>query len=291
MERGGRVRVAERKSRYSDATDARIHYHYWAGGPAAVAIVHGNSHCGGVYIPLAESLASDGFTVAAIDLRGHGQSEKPDHGYGWQQLKEDVLGVIEGLGLRDVLYVAHSRGGGASLLAAGARPEICRGVVAYEPTVPTARPQTTAAELVARAMRLRHTFASRQEMRNHYRHRGAFKGWRDDYFDAYVEHGALAREDGSVELACPPRVVAKLYEALWDEEPWLAAQPCDLPVRIVLGEHGDRQGPRDPTPTVRRLFPNFDLIAMAGATHSGPMEQPELFESLVREFWTSAPPP
>jgi pimeloyl-ACP methyl ester carboxylesterase len=278
------------QDRYSDATGVRIRYLYWPGNEHAIVIVHGNMHCGGLYVPLARRFAADGFTVASIDLRGHGLSDKPETGYGWDYLRDDVAAVARGLDAKDVFFVAHSRGGGASLLAATLLPELTRGVLAFEPSVPVTRTKEYVENIKERALARRSAFPDRQAMYDHYRRRGAFKGWREEYFLAYLDHAALQREDGSLELASPPWATARLYDAIIDPRGWEGAATSNVPVRLVYGEKGDRLGPLDPSPTIKAIFPNASLITMADATHSGPMEHPDVFERMARDFWAEIAP-
>jgi non-heme chloroperoxidase len=46
-----------------------------------------------------------------VDLRGHGLSDKPED-YSWSAFRNDVAALLDKLDLRDVVIVAHSRGGG-----------------------------------------------------------------------------------------------------------------------------------------------------------------------------------
>src|SRR6185436_12500212 len=78
--------------------------------------------------------ASD-FHVYAVDMRGHGLSERSGT-YTSPELRDDIVRFLDALDLHGVLFVAHSRGGGSSLLAAAARPERVKGLVVYEPTLP-----------------------------------------------------------------------------------------------------------------------------------------------------------
>lgn len=48
--------------------------------------------------------------VIAVDLRGHGDSDKPAHGYRIARLAADLHGLVEELDLRDITWVAHSMG-------------------------------------------------------------------------------------------------------------------------------------------------------------------------------------
>lgn len=48
--------------------------------------------------------------VVALDMRGHGESEKPDFGYRVYRLAKDVRDVMEALDLTDAVLMGHSMG-------------------------------------------------------------------------------------------------------------------------------------------------------------------------------------
>jgi pimeloyl-ACP methyl ester carboxylesterase len=293
-EGAGRVNLAPMGLESGFVQSNGISLHYLAAGPGAgkpLLLVHGNSHCGGVWAPLIEDLAGLGFRAYGLDLRGHGYSDKPDDGYDWASIGADVAGAVEGLGLQDALVVAHSRGGGASLLAAAYHPGRIRGVVAFEPTTPLSRatpPGSSgpppALRLAERTRRRRTAFPSREFLYAYYREREQFRDWREDYLRALVEHGTEEVE-GGIERLCPGWVEGKLFEAMLDEGPWREAPRRDTPVLLVYGERSGRLGPgRDPAAPVTRIFPRARSHVMAGVTHFGPMEQPDEFRRIVIEF-------
>jgi pimeloyl-ACP methyl ester carboxylesterase len=53
---------------------------------------------------------SDRYRVLAIDMRGHGDSDKPAHGYRIQRLAKDLHDVLRTLDLQDVTVLGHSMG-------------------------------------------------------------------------------------------------------------------------------------------------------------------------------------
>jgi pimeloyl-ACP methyl ester carboxylesterase len=279
------------ESRFVEANGVRLHFLEWRSESPPLVIVHGNTHCAGLYEPLGDRLAPD-FHVLSLDLRAHGLSERAPP-YSWAALRDDLAGVIEALGLRDVLLVAHSRGGGAALLAAAREPDRFRGVVCYEPNVPLQHwhdetPEERVAQLVSRALSRRSSFASREDMYEHFKGRGAFKGWQDEYLRAYVRHGSVESPGGGIEFANPTTIEAAFYEEIFDVTEWRKVEDCDVPVLVIFGQEGGRFRPgEDPVEQLRTLFTDVTVQFMPNATHSGPMERPDEFERLIREFAAS----
>ena len=60
-------------------------------------------------------LVAAGYRCIGIDTRGFGKSDKPLTGYHYDQLADDILAVIQTLGLQDVTLVGHSTGGAIAL--------------------------------------------------------------------------------------------------------------------------------------------------------------------------------
>jgi len=100
-----------------------------------------------------------------------------------------------------------------------------------------------------------------------------------------VRHCIIDSPDGGVELASPTKVESLCYYAMLETDAWDDTKPTDMPVLELFGEHGSRTGPgRDPLGALQVFFPNARAHTMLGASHSGPMEQPAVYEELVREF-------
>jgi non-heme chloroperoxidase len=55
---------------------------------------------------------SEGFRVVAHDRRGHGRSQQVDTGHDMDHYGADAAAVVEALGLRNVVHIGHSTGGG-----------------------------------------------------------------------------------------------------------------------------------------------------------------------------------
>jgi pimeloyl-ACP methyl ester carboxylesterase len=68
------------------------------------------------------------------DARGHGKSSAPPHGYLYPDLANDVVGLIEGLGLATPVIMGHSMGGMTAAVAARQLGTAIRAVILVDPT-------------------------------------------------------------------------------------------------------------------------------------------------------------
>lgn len=80
-----------------------------AGRGRPLVLLHGWSQTAAMFRYQIEAL-SPLFRVIAPDMRGHGQSDKPAHGYRVSRLATDLRELISGLGLSRVNLAGHSMG-------------------------------------------------------------------------------------------------------------------------------------------------------------------------------------
>ena len=72
----------------------------------------------------------------ALDFRGHGDSTAPsEHPYSWDGFADDVLAVVDRLGLERPIGVGHSKGGAALVLAEQRRPGTFSRLWLFEPVI------------------------------------------------------------------------------------------------------------------------------------------------------------
>ncbi|MBV9254611.1 MAG: alpha/beta fold hydrolase, partial [Actinobacteria bacterium] len=88
-----------------------------------------------------EELQALGHPAATVDQRGHGRSDKPDHGYDMARVADDAAAVVEALGWSRPVVVGQSWGGNVVIELAHRHPELVAGVVAVDGgTIELARP-------------------------------------------------------------------------------------------------------------------------------------------------------
>ena len=115
--------LASRRVRLADGEQARV---VEGGDETAppVLFVHGWGASAYFFRKLLPSVVAAGRRVIALDLRGHGGSDKPkdEARYSSGAMAEYVEGVIDALGLTRLALVAHSLGGAVALDVACRRP-------------------------------------------------------------------------------------------------------------------------------------------------------------------------
>jgi pimeloyl-ACP methyl ester carboxylesterase len=90
-----------------------------AGATPPLALLHGLASNARIWDGVAAALLArsepPGARVAAVDLRGHGDSEQPDHGYDFASVTHDLEVALAALGIERPLLVGHSWGADVAL--------------------------------------------------------------------------------------------------------------------------------------------------------------------------------
>ena len=123
-----------------EANGIEVHYLRTGGDKPPVVLLHGLMLNGACWTPLARVLEKD-YDVVMPDARGHGNSGAPDHGYRYEDLTADVMGLIDALGLATPVLLGHSMGGMTAAVVASRNPKRLRGLVLVDPTFLTPQRQ------------------------------------------------------------------------------------------------------------------------------------------------------
>ncbi|GHJ46024.1 hypothetical protein Cs7R123_33660 [Catellatospora sp. TT07R-123] len=87
-------------------------------------LVHGLSSNARLWDEVAGHLAAAGHPSWSVDLRGHGESDAPEHGYDTGTAAADLAAVITALGLDRPVVVGQSWGGNVVTRLAAKHPEL-----------------------------------------------------------------------------------------------------------------------------------------------------------------------
>lgn len=116
-----------------EANAITINYLRTGGNKPTLVCLHGLMGSGACWTPLARSLERD-HDVVMPDARAHGKSSAPAHGYTYVDLANDVLGLIDALGITGPVLLGHSMGGMTAAVVASQLGSAVRGVILADPT-------------------------------------------------------------------------------------------------------------------------------------------------------------
>ena len=85
-------------------------------------MLHGSGSNASTWDRFAARVSAEGYRAIAVDLRGHGSSSRSGD-YSLGAVRDDVLGLLDTLMLRDAVLVGHSVGAYAALAASLEAPE------------------------------------------------------------------------------------------------------------------------------------------------------------------------
>lgn len=115
---------AKPQSKFIEVQGIKLHYLEWGErGKPDLLLVHGWTSFAWSWSAVAEYFCRR-FHIVAPDLRGHGESDKPQTGYRLRDFTEDVCQLMQNLELHKPAYVGHSWGGNIGTMLASDAPDL-----------------------------------------------------------------------------------------------------------------------------------------------------------------------
>ncbi|MFC3077435.1 alpha/beta fold hydrolase [Phenylobacterium terrae] len=237
--------------------------------PVRLVFSHANGFNARTY---AGVLAGLGVRCLAVDARGHGRTQLPTVAEGrrtWDDMKDDLVALVESLDLRDVVLAGHSMGATVSVLAAAEAGARVRSLLLLEPVIMArdATGEPAESPLVQGTLRRRARFESREAALAGFVGRGPFRAWSEAMLADYLGDG-LREADDAVELACAPAWEVSNYLAQ-AHDVRAALGRVTAPVRILKAETGS-------TCRLEAAPGHVEITIVPGTTHFLPMERPDV---------------
>lgn len=261
-----------------EANGIEIHYRRTGGSRPPLVLLHGLTGSGACWTPPARLLEDD-FDVVMPDARGHGDSSTPLHGYRYEDLAGDVIGLIRSIGLENPIVLGHSMGGmtAATVAAAGDAAGLLRGVVLVDPTFLSPERQREVCDSDVAAQ-----------------HRQLLRLDRAEVL-AQLRARHTRRSPELLELLADARMRTRMaaFDVLTPPNPDYRrlVSTIEIPILLVIGD----MNPVVSFETARELQTlnrRVRIEQVEGAGHGLPFDQPERLAAAVRSFLPSlAQPP
>ena len=116
---------------FTTSDGVRLAYHQMGEGDPPIVFIHGGfgNRTG---FTLQEEYFSPNHRCLAIDLRGHGDSDKPDEQYTMDKYADEVAEWLRHLGIRRPILVGHSMGGQVVISVAARHPELVSAIASLD---------------------------------------------------------------------------------------------------------------------------------------------------------------
>lgn len=269
--------------------DIELAAHDW-GGPAdapGLVLVHGLASSAQIWRLVAPRLI-DGYRVVAIDQRGHGMSDKPDHGYDLATAVADVGAACTALFDAPPHLVGHSWGANVVLQHAAESPSACASValidgaigdLAARLTLPEARERLAPPRLAGMP---RHEFLAR--VQQHW----PAAIWGEPIAQAILANVAVDADDRIAPHLTFERHL-RLVEALWHQRPTRCFGRVTVPLTFVIAAPTEHAGTaamvqqrRAAVAALPALAPHADIHWLADTLHDIPLHRPTTLARLLR---------
>ncbi len=217
------------------------------------------------------------FRVIAIDLRGHGASDKPAGGYSYEVLAADVAAVLEGLDIQGEVIVGWSFGGAVALrhaldaatppsglaLVGAAVPRMVSG-----PDWPRGLAPEDAGAAIDRELSVEWPSARRAVFERMFAEPA-----NDETLDWLW----------SASIKTPPWVAAACRRTLYGADFRDELGRLEVPTLIVHGD-ADPIIPLASAEAAHERIPASRLVALEGCGHAPALERPQAFDELLAKF-------
>jgi pimeloyl-ACP methyl ester carboxylesterase len=266
-----------------------LHYRDWGGPGRPVVLLHGLASTCHIWDLVAPLLAGE-FAVLALDQRGHGQSDRPDHGYDFETVIGDLHSLISELGLERPIIVGHSWGGDVAMEYAVAYPEVAGGLAlidggliefsnrpgmslsrAKEELAPPVFNGVTVDELRARAR----SWPLGSQM--------------STQLEAILMANFDVLEDGTIRARLARDNHMQIIEALWGHSPSMLCPRVECPVLIMPARQKDKESSmarrfnrEEAVARAEKLLPRSETVWLEDSIHDVPLQRPELVADIIK---------
>ena len=278
------------RDKWLETDRIRLHYRDWGGSGQPLVLLHGLASTCRIWDLVAPILSED-FAVVALDQRGHGWSDKPESGYDFATVVDDLRDSFICLGLHEPLIVGHSWGADVALEYVVNYPGEVRGLcfvdggtidIAGQPGMTLDKAKREMAPPDFRGV-------TKDELRKRAR------SWnpaltRTSQLEEVLLAGFEVLADDTVRARLSRENHIRIIEALWDHRPSQLYPYVSCPVLLMparqQGEESAaswRPGREKSIALAERLLPVRKIVWLEDSVHDVPLQRPDLVARIIKE--------
>ncbi|HYO81847.1 MAG TPA: alpha/beta hydrolase [Bryobacteraceae bacterium] len=258
---------------YTGATGSRIYYEASGQGTTAVVLIHGWS-CDATFWRFQVSELSKHFKVLAIDLPGHGKSDKPDVPYTAKLFSGAVQSAMDANGIQRAVLAGHSMGSLVIRQVIAEAPERVLGVVSIDGSIVRTLPESFIKQVEERVSSMRgpEGLETRRKLI-------------ESMFTSATPP-ELRSEILAKMLATPSHVAASAMDRMVNEPAWRTLAPITAPALALNKKSEGLQNRR----VHEEVFKNLQYVELEGVSHFLHMEQPRKVNDIITQFLRGSVP-
>lgn len=249
----------------------------WGSGATTVLALHGITANHVTWTHVAHELAADDLTILAPDLRGRGASGHLPGPYGYQPQVDDLVAVLDHVGVERAVVAGHSGGGFIGVKLTKQHQDRVAGLLLLDgglalPVPEGIDPDTLIETILGPALaRLSMTFDSREAYHDYWRpHPALSEGW-DEVVEAYLDHDLHQVDDGWVSRVNEEAVRADGRDSLTDADVHGGLAEITTPITFVWAPRGLMNGdplyPREVAEAVLAATPQVEAVWLEDCNH------------------------
>jgi pimeloyl-ACP methyl ester carboxylesterase len=254
------------QSRFAQLDGMRVHYQNYGKGDEALVFVHGwtcNANFWKANVP-----AFTGATrVIAVDLPGHGESDKPQVTYSMDLFARAINAVLEDAKVERAVLVGHSMGTPVIRQFYRKYPARTRALVIVDGGL---KPFGTKESMKQFLDPLRSPDYKQQAERM------------VEYFTHPMKDPAAKAEVKAAMLGAPQHVLVSAFEEMLNPEIWQEQDQIKVPTLALMAPNPVWND--DYEKFVRELAPGVDYQVWPGVSHFLMMDEPQKFNDAVLAF-------
>ena len=279
------------------ANGLQIHYRHWLPPDInsklpPMLLLHGLASSAHIWNLVAPLLARYGYSVTALDQRGHGESEKPDSGYDFATILADDAAAIAALEIKHPILVGHSWGAMVALQFAAQHVEQVNALVLVDGATNqlSARPGWSREQAIKDLAPPRFAGTSRETFLSYYRNSPLGEQWSSELEESILNIVQL-REDDTVAPRLDYENHLQIIGAMWDQLTFDFFRKVQCPVTLIVADQeSTNESMRDfmkmrkqGIAHIREVRPDVRLVILQNTIHDIPLQRPAELAKLIVE--------